>query len=433
MLGRHQRLNRPRRSLVSVIGRREEYSRAVRALILTQYFTPELTAGAARLHAFASELARRGHRIEVICEIPNHPQGVVEEGYRGRLVQHRTIDGFDVTYVWVPTSRRKTTGRRLANYAGYAAGSVLAAVKGRDPDVVLASSPPLPVGVAGATVARRYGVGWVLDVRDMWPAAAVAVGELNGARAIAAAERLERSLYASASAIITPSPSSAEQIAAIAGDRARVEVVASGTTRAWIELGEREPDRAGLGLPVDEFVWTYAGNLGLAQGLSVAVRAAELLGAGFRLLIVGDGPQRAELEALARSRAAGQVQFTGLVGRQRAGELMRASDALLVSLLRSPGLEYAVPSKLYDCCAVARPVIVAAAGEARRLASEHSIGLSVDPDEPEDLARAVRRLCDEPGLRDRLADAGARFAAKNLRESQVDRLEAMLDSVARFG
>jgi glycosyltransferase involved in cell wall biosynthesis len=110
---------------------------------------------------------------------------------------------------------------------------------------------------------------------------------------------------------------------------------------------------------------------------------------------------------------------------------MRASDALLVSLADARGLEYAVPSKLYDCCAVGRPVIVAAAGEARRLSTAHGIALTVDPGDPGSLAAAVRRLHKEAGLGDALVAAAREFAQKHLRECQADRLAAILASVAR--
>ena len=401
----------------------------MRALILTQYFTPELTAASARLHAFAAHLAARGHEIDIVCEVPNHPLGVVEQGYGGRPVDRRELDGFQVSYVWVPTSPRKTAATRIANYGAYAALATVVGSSRRRPEVVLASSPPLPVGAAGALVARRHRVPWVLDVRDLWPAAAVAVGELRGERLISAVERLERRLYSSASAITTPSESSRRHIEALCPSATETHHIPSGTTREWLELGEREVGRSEFGLAEDVFTWVYAGNIGLAQDLSTAVEAAAELGEGFELMIVGDGPQRSEVESLAERLAPGLVNFTGLLPASQAGRRMRAADALLVSLADSPGIAYAVPSKLYDCCAVGRPVIVAGSGEANRIATQESIALTVPPADPVALAGAVRRLRDEPALRASLATAGRRFAAENLRERQAERLEAVLSDV----
>ena len=141
-----------------------------------------------------------------------------------------------------------------------------------------------------------------------------------------------------------------------------------------------------MDLPEDRFVWLYAGNLGIAQGLEAAVDAAAALGEEFRLVLVGDGPERAALEARAAERAPGSVVFTGLVEPERAARYMRAADALLVSLDSQPALEKFVPSKLFDCCAVGRPVVLAAAGEAPRLATAADAALVVPPGDAEALA-----------------------------------------------
>src|SRR5688572_4109540 len=105
-----------------------------------------------RLEVFAEGLAGRGWDVEVICEVPNHPAGIVEEGYRGRLSVRKRFPGYRVHYVWVKTSPEKTTRSRLVMYGSYAATSTLAGVVSKRPDVILGSSPPLFVGAAaGAT------------------------------------------------------------------------------------------------------------------------------------------------------------------------------------------------------------------------------------------------------------------------------------------
>jgi colanic acid biosynthesis glycosyl transferase WcaI len=86
-----------------------------------------------------------------------------------------------------------------------------------------------------------------------------------------------------------------------------------------------------------------------------------------------------------------------------------------------------VPIKLYDCCAIGRPVIVAAPGEALRLSEEAGAALGVPPQDPEALAAAVRRLRSEAELRARLEAGGRAFAESHLRESQVPVLEDLLN------
>src|SRR5215207_679264 len=147
----------------------------MRILILTQFFTPEIGATSTRMHHFAAGLAARGHDVHVLCEVPNHPQGVVHPGYRGRPVIRKRLDGFHGHWLWVATKPEKTTRDRLAFYATYAGMAVAWGSSLPRPDVILASSPPLPVAAAAAGLARRHRSPWVMDVRDLWPQAAVAL------------------------------------------------------------------------------------------------------------------------------------------------------------------------------------------------------------------------------------------------------------------
>jgi colanic acid biosynthesis glycosyl transferase WcaI len=77
---------------------------------------------------------------------------------------------------------------------------------------------------------------------------------------------------------------------------------------------------------------------------------------------------------------------------------MRATDASLVPLDAQPALRTFVPSKLFDCCAVGRPVILAAAGESQRLVTEARAGITVPPANADALAHAARRLQGDPAL-----------------------------------
>jgi colanic acid biosynthesis glycosyl transferase WcaI len=402
----------------------------VRILILTQHYPPEVTAAAARVEPFAEGLAARGHEVEVICAVPNHPRGVIESGYRGRLLRRIERNGVRVSYVWIRVSPSKRPASRIAIYASYAAMATVVGSTVRRPDVIWATSPPLPVGAAAMALALRFRAPWVLDVRDLWPEAAVVLGQLTNPKLVRAAERLERRLYASAAAITTVTEPFRSHISAIAPAGARIALIPNGTSSLWLDAAALDVDRAELGLPTDRFVWTYAGNLSIAYGLEAAVDAAALLGEEFRLLFLGEGPVRARLEERAAASAADSVEFRDLVPARQAARYMRASDALLVPVAAEPALEKMVPSKLFDCCAVGRPVLLAAAGEARRLAEEAGAALPVPPGDAAALADAVRRVRDDTDLASSLAERGPAFAARYVREDQVDRLADLLDAVA---
>jgi glycosyltransferase involved in cell wall biosynthesis len=399
----------------------------LRVLIFTQYFTPEVGATQTRLHSFAAGLADRGHDVEVVCEVPNHPQGVVRRGYGGRFVDRRRLDGFLVSYVWIRTSPTKTTLTRLGFYGSYMGMAAVVGSLTRRPDVIFASSPPLPVAAAAASAAARHRVPWVMDVRDLWPEAAVALGELSSPMMLAAAERLERWLYRSAAAITTVTEPFRQSIAARVRDIDKIHLLPNGTTQLYLDAAKLEPDRAALGLPEDKFIWTYAGNVGVAQGLESAVDAAAFLDDRFQLLILGDGPFRRKLEQRATGSPRDRVIFRDQVPPEEAVRYLRASDALLVPLAADPVLGRFVPSKLFDYCAVARPVIVAAAGEPQRLVERHRAALATTPADPLELVAALQRLREDQKLRRQLARGGHRFAQAHDRSDHVTWLIGILE------
>ena len=210
-------------------------------------------------------------------------------------------------------------------------------------------------------------------------------------------------------------------------------MIPNGTTRDWLAIGESEIDPASVGLDRERFVWTYAGNIGLSQGLEVAVDAAGMLGNEFQLLILGDGASRPKLQQIAASAPPGTVVFRDPLPPLEAARVMRASDALLDSLADKPALGKTVPVKLYDSAALGRPVVVAAPGEPRRISEETGAALTVPPGDADALARAIRGLRDDSGLGSRLALAARGFAAAHLREDGVARMESVLDAARRAG
>lgn len=401
----------------------------MRILIATQYFAPEITAPAARLGEWAAGLARKGHEVKVVCEVPNHPGGVVAPGYGGRLVDRRQMEGFEVDYVWVHATPKKTAPARIANYLSYAVSGTVVGARRGPADVIIASSPPLPVGSVGATLAIRHRAPWILDVRDPWPEVAVTLGEVEDGPLLRAAERFERRLYRSAAAITTTTRAHKDLIEE-RGGAGKVTVISNGATPSFLAAGEREPEPELTGERDGHFVWTYAGNLGLAQGLESAIDAARILGDGFRLILIGDGPRREALRELARALPPGQAEVRDAIPPADVARLTRASDALLVALAPIPGLGGFVPSKLFDCCAMGRPVVLAAVGESVRLTEEASAAISVAPGDATALADAVRRLRDDRKLAAKLGARAREFAERNAREVGVETLDTLVRTIA---
>lgn len=398
----------------------------MRVLVVSQYFRPEVGATQNRLGSFADGLIERGHEVDVVCEQPNHPAGVFQPGFGRRPVVTERAGPLTVRRLWVAASPRKTTARRLAFYGTFAAGAGALTLSARKPDVVFASSPPLPGALAAAAAARMRGAPFVLDVRDLWPAAAEALGELSNRRALAAFERAERWLYRSARAVTATTRPFCRHIDQVAGSAVSAHLP-NGALDELVDAPTTPPPSDG------PFTVGYAGNFGIAQGLGIVLDAAEeLRDEDVRFRLVGAGPLADDLSRERERRHLSSVQIEPGIAVSEVGAFLRGCHALLVPLRAHPLLEDFIPSKLYDAMAVGRPVLVSAAGEAAALVREHECGLEVGPEDGPALATAVRRLASDPQLAARMGAAGRRAAAATARSRQVERLESILLSAAHM-
>lgn len=397
----------------------------MRVLVLTQHYAPEVTAGRFRLEAFTDALVARGHTVEVVCPVPNHPKGIVEGDFRGRLSFIERSPRRVVRRLAVYTRPVKTTKVRLATYGSFVLGAAIAGSVVKRPDVVVASSPPLTVGAAGAVVAARHRCPLVFDVRDLWPESAVALGELTDGRMLRAAERLERFIYRRSSLIVTANDAFSAFVRELAPGSTPVETVPNGTTREWLDAGNQTVSRREVGLPEDGFVLAYAGNLGLAQSVGVAIEAVGELGEGFHLEVIGEGPRRAELQEVASRLPTASVGFRDLVEPAEAARILRGADALLVAEVQ----DKTVSAKLYDYSAVGRPIIALARGELERIVEREGVGVHVPLGEPAFLADALLSLRDDEDLRSSIVGRARDFAEAHLRERQSERFAEMLEAL----
>ena len=85
-------------------------------LIVSQFFTPEMGAPAARFHDFGRLLVDRGHRVTVLTGFPNSPSGVVPDAYRGKLRMRETIDGIEILRSWLYASPRLSKATKSAGF-----------------------------------------------------------------------------------------------------------------------------------------------------------------------------------------------------------------------------------------------------------------------------------------------------------------------------
>jgi glycosyltransferase involved in cell wall biosynthesis len=281
--------------------------------------------------------------------------------------------------------------------------------------------------MAGWAIARMMRAPLVLDVRDLWPAAATSLHQISTGWPTRVAELIERRLYRAASAVVAVTHPFTEHIDAIRGKEPKTALIPNGTLDQFFE----ESGRNRLGVPDDRYLVTFAGTLGIAQALPSTLAAAAQLVGDADFSYVGDGPMKDIVLEQARELGLGNVHFHAQIPLEEITPVLAGSDALLVPLSAHPTFEGFVPSKLIDFMAVGRPVLLAAAGESARIVEESGGGIVVPPEDPAALAAAVRRLRDDPAAAKEMGERGRAFARTRLRSTQAARLESVLLEIAR--
>jgi glycosyltransferase involved in cell wall biosynthesis len=175
----------------------------------------------------------------------------------------------------------------------------------------------------------------------------------------------------------------------------------------------------------DTFICSYIGTIGMAHGLEVILRAAErvkkISNLSILFLIVGDGACKASLEQATINAELSTVRFMGLVPKETVPELIAISDASLIHLRKNSLFTTVIPSKMFEFMAMNVPIIMGVEGEARNIVLEAHAGEVMEPENEQDLLKAIVRIKQNGKDHYRGRDYMARYFDRNtLAQTMLD-------------
>jgi len=362
--------------------------------------TPDLPGGT-RHYDLGGELVKRGHDVVIFASSFHHYSHRETRLAPGECWKVEDIDG--VKFIWLRTFPYKGNDwRRVLNMLSYMLrvwwlGRKLPKLNPqiKKPDVVIGSSVHLLAVLAAYGVAKHYKAKFIMEVRDLWPQTIIDMGELSERNPLTKLlKALERYLYRRAERIITLLPLAHEYIAACGIPREKIVWIPNGVdlSRFNTVKPRREPER--------EFKVIYLGAHGRANALDVLLQAAAIVqGQGYgdiKFILIGDGPEKPGLMALAKELGLRNVEFREPVPRAEAPKVLRAADSTVFILHDLPLYNYGISvNKLFDYLAASKPLILAGR-PANNPVEEAHCGLTVPPRDPEALADAVIRLSQMP-------------------------------------
>lgn len=400
----------------------------MRILVSSSYYWPEEAGSAPYLTGLAEHLSDVGHDVVVATGFAHYPDWRSTAGRR--LAARETHNGVRIIRRRHYVPRTQSAAHRAAYELSLLAGGLTSLPRRWRPEVVVGTCPSLAGGVVAAAAAARYRVPYGLVFQDLMGQAAEQSGVAGGARVAGVVRKVELRLARQATAVAIIAENFRGYLEAGGVAPERIERL-----RNWTRRGEpdetREETRRRFGWG-DDFVCVHGGNMGQKQGLDNVLDAAALLrGSPVRVVLVGDGNDRARLERDATDRGLANVEFVGLQGPGRWEAVLQAADVLIVNQ-RESVTDMSLPSKLTSYFAAGRPVVAAAsptsetADEIRAAAA----GIVVPAGDPDSLRGAILELRDEPERAQAFAASGKAYAETTL--SRAAALAGYDEFVARL-
>lgn len=398
-------------------------------LLIHQAFASLNEPGGTRHHELARHLQKQGHQVTIIASPVSYLTGI-DQGQQAM----KTTDDLGVSIIrsfTLPVLHRSFIWR-VFSFISFMASSFINGLFIRKVDLVWGTTPPIFQGPTAWLLARLKGVPFLLEVRDLWPAFAVAVGVLKNKTLIGLSEWLERFLYRHADQVIVNSPGF---IAHVESHGAKnVRLIPNGADPEMFD-----PSAKGLAFRKkhalgEDFVVLYAGAHGLSNDLDVVLEAAALMPTDqpIRIILLGSGKDKPRLMAQAEQRGLDNLLFLPPVPKIEMGEALAAADACLAILKPVELYKTTYPNKVFDYMAAGRPVILAIDGVIRQVVEDAEAGIAVPPGDAVALAAAIQHLASSPAKRHQMGLNGRRSIETDFsRVELADTFSALLEDVRR--
>lgn len=381
-------------------------------LFVYQYYHNLDCPASGRHYQFINALSQH-HEVSILTSD-------VWERNRSTHVYEWAPPGTKVYSFNVPYENAMSSASRFRAYAGFAGHAIRKALFLPKPDVIFGTSTPLSAAWAASVIARIKKVPWVFEVRDLWPDFPVQMGAIGPLWLEKSLYRLERSMYQSASHIITLSPDMERHVLSKGIEAEKVTTLVNGSD---LSLARRVTDdevdslRAQYQLQHKRVI-LYAGTFGRANAIPSLIETARILSDRTDIQFVFLGAGFFEKALTEAARELKNITVIPPEPRHRIFHWFKLADLSLVTFIDLPVLKANSPAKFFDSLAAGTPVIVTNDGWTRDFVESNRCGWYAPIQEYGSIAGAIREVIDQHEV---LREAG--YQGYKVASSQFDRVD----------
>ena len=403
---------------------------SMRILVITPHFEPDTAPTGIIVTSLVEQWAKQGHQIEVVASLPWYEKHEVETHWKGKLFRREEKESVTVTRLHPFPQDKNKLFRRLLSFLAFSFLAAIASLLKKGPfDAVIALSPPLTLGNVGKVAALRHRCKLILNLQDIFPDVAVALGKIKSRSSIKLLEKYEKFTYGGSDAITVLSKDLEENVNKKIGRikiPPKIEVIPNFLISSSIKPQDRLTSYRKEHQLGEKLVVMYAGNLGNSQSFELIIEAARKHDERDDIVYVinGGGVMSDRLK-----QQANELKNLVVVDYQpieRLSEVLATADLHLVPLRTGLG-GMSVPSKIYSVFASGRPVIasVDSGTEIERIVAESEGGIAVPPDDFDSFIFALEGLIEDSELLEEMGNKARVwlencYSSKTIADSYLD-------------
>ena len=366
--------------------------------ILSLIFSPDNVSTAQIWAGIAEDLQSYGHEVRVITTTPHFHRDASMEAKQplrkwiGRFIQYSEYVGIPVYHILMPDKSIWPPLRILSWVNFHIVATLLGWFMRFKPDVIIAPSPPLTIGLNAWAIAGVRGAWYIYNVQEIYPDIAVNLGMMTNKRVISLFKWIEKLIYRKAAGITSITPAMCSKIAERTA-KDKVRLIPNFVDLSDVVEVQRDNDFAKAYGLLGKNVMTYAGNMGVPQKLGVMVELARRI-PELVVLFVGGGGDAARLRKLAEGLT--NVVFVDYQPISMMPQIYAASDMFYVG--QDPqACSDGIPSKIYRILGYKKPLVVMTRRDSdlAEFVRESKSGVILDED-AEAAENLVRSLMNNP-------------------------------------
>ena len=400
-------------------------------LLIHQAFAALDEPGGTRHHELARCFAAKGHRVSIIASPVSYLTGK-SDGSRRTVYD---ADNRIVIYrVYTYPALHKSFIHRIFSFLSFMFSSFFKALAIRNVDVVWGTTPPIFQSFTAWLVARLKGKPFVLEVRDLWPSFAIAVGVLRNKTLIRLSLWLEKFLYTHADCIVVNSPGFIPHIQSRGGKNTLL--VPNGADPLFFSTAEQDRSRL---YPEwnGKFVVLYTGAHGMSNDLGIVLQSAKELESerDIHFVLLGDGKEKPALKEQAARMGLKNLEFRDSLPKTAMPAVISAADACLAILKPIDMYKTTYPNKVFDYMACAKPIVLAIDGVIREVVETADCGIFCQPGDSQKISEAILKLYRDPAAARNMGLNGRRYLEEHFNRQKIadDFIGIMEEMVGNYG